>query len=245
MNYAKSEGYRLLRKKGLYGIFLTSLTLVIAAIGALYFSSKSDPNFPYGSNRFLYLNVITVCPLIVVVGMLLNRQLLGNDTPVIKQIISFGIRRKQVYLTKLGLTALSFLLLCGIGLAIVYVGGNLLPSRDAVWHTQFLLAIANIIPLVIGGFVLGHTLFLLFSNEMYAVFVVLLLFSGLPANLIKMIFGDSNFIAILLPGSILKQIIENYVAQQGMLLTNSILVGSVLTIGSLIFGLKLFDKKAI
>ncbi len=246
MNYLKSEQFRLIRKKELYLTISISLGLVIAAILALYLSLQADGHFPYGTNRFLYLNVLSVFPLILLIGFLVSRQLLGSDISMVKQSVAFGISRNRIFFTKLVLTLTEFLLLCSSGILITLLGGELLLTTDAIWKTQFLISVFNLIPLTIGGFVLGFTLMCLTENEVVSALLTLLLFNGAFSEVVsfleKRIF-DHSMLSSFLPGALIKQNTEQFLAKSASITTENWLIGTIVILISLSIGITIYNKK--
>ena len=155
-----------------------SLGLVIAAILALYLSLQADGHFPYGTNRFLYLNVLSVFPLILLIGFLVSRQLLGSDISMVKQSVAFGISRNRIFFTKLVLTLTEFLLLCSMGILITSF------RRRATFNYRCYLEnpVSDFCfqshSINYRGFVLGFTLMCLTENEVVSALLTLLLFNG-------------------------------------------------------------------
>src|SRR5699024_1921224 len=158
INYMKSEHYRLIRKKSLHMTGVICLLLIAAATAVLYYSGQQDPNFPYATSLFLYSSVIGNALLIMIVGLLFNSILTGKDTSLIKQSVSFGISRNTIFWSKLILTLSYFLLLCVIGLLLTIALGETFLASEEQSVNNYLIASSNMVPIVLGGFILIHVL---------------------------------------------------------------------------------------
>ena len=119
INYLKSENYRLLNKKNLYITSLICFSLIAAAAFVLFYFQQADSTFPYGTSKYFYSNAISGGVMIIIIGLIFNIALTGNDTSLMKQSISFGISRNVIFWSKLILTLSYFLLFCTI--AIIFM----------------------------------------------------------------------------------------------------------------------------
>lgn len=248
IDYIKSEQYRLVRKKEIYWVALISLSLLVAALMTLYFSLRADSNFPYATNRFVYLNILTMIPVIIIIGTLINRQLLGKDQKIIKQIVSFGIPRKTIFLTKLVLTLIPFSLLCIFGVAIVMIGGESFLQADVLMRGPFVIAVVNLIPLVLSAFVLGHSLMMVLDNEIYCIPIIFFVFSRWFSDLVQFIettILGSHKLMNYLPSVQIDLIIKDFLEKNTSILPSSWIVGFIIIFVSLLVGMILFDKKDI
>lgn len=246
MTYLKSETYRLYRKRGLYWTIGTSLGLVILAVLVLYFFQNYTNQFPYGTNRFLYINVITSTPIIILFGFLINRQLIRVDRRVMKQSVSYGIPRKTIYLNKLVLTLGIFIILCLIGISIVTLGGELLLTAETAWFKLFMISIINIVPLVLSAFFVGHAFLMLFSNETLSIILLIVLYSGSVSDILNAILLFFNLdlnLKTYFPGAMLEQVFNDYMNQQVHFQINYWLVGIIISVVSTYLGVYLFEKK--
>ena len=246
MNYFKSEHYRLMRRKELFVTVSVSLGFVIAAVCALYFSLQADARFTYGTNRFLYINVLSSFQVILLVGLLIGRQLLGQSTLVVKQSVAFGITRNRIFFTKLVLTLAVFLLVCFVGILIVLLGGENLLTADRVARQQFLISVVNFIPWAVSGFVLGYTLMILIRNEIVGVCVTMVLFSGIFSNITSVVeqaLFKRTVLSPLLPGALIEQSNTNFLLNKATVTAENWLVGCVIILVSVSIGAALYNKK--
>lgn len=242
INYMKSEHYRLLRKKGLYITSVICLLLIAAAAVVLYYSQHLDPNFPYATSMFLYANVISGALLIMIVALLFNSTLTGKDTSLIKQSVSFGVSRYTIFWSKLILTLSYFLLLCVIGLLLtIALGKNLFASEEQS-VSNFLIASSNMIPIVLSGFFMIHTLKMLKVSEVYIIIIFLFIyvFSG---DLLYMLFDNTLF--DYNPSTLLNENLMSFMNNSAQFEYRHWVTGILVSVISLLIGVKGFAKQNI
>lgn len=186
INYLKSENYRLLNKKNLYITSLICFSLIAAAAFVLSYFQQSDSTFPYGTSKYFYSNAISGGVMIIIIGLIFNLALTGNDTSLMKQSISFGISRNVIFWSKLILTLSYFLLFCTIAiLFMIALGENMLASHSESVR-NVLIASVNMIPIVLSGFSLIHTMKMLKVGEVY-IFITVLFIYALSGNLLRIL----------------------------------------------------------
>ncbi len=242
INYMKSEHYRLLRKKGLYITSVICLLLIAAAAVVLYYSQHLDSNFPYATSMFLYANVISGALLIMIVALLFNSTLTGKDTSLIKQSVSFGVSRYTIFWSKLILTLSYFLLLCVIGLLLtIALGKNLFASEEQS-VSNFLIASSNMIPIVLSGFFMIHTLKMLKVSEVYIIIIFLFIyvFSG---DLLYMLFDNTLF--DYNPSTLLNENLMSFMNNSAQFDYRHWVTGILVSVISLLIGVKGFAKQNI
>lgn len=247
INYMKSECYRLLRKKGLYLTSLICYLLIIAAAAMLYYFDQYDPTFPYGTTKFFYSNVISAGLIIIIIGVLFNLALTGKDMSLIKQSISFGISRSIIFWSKLFLTLSYFLFICVVGILLMIVLGENLLISDNQSIRNFLIASANMAPLVLSGFFLTHTLKMLKVGEVYIVIVLIFIF-GLSSNLIKLLFRSFtglNEIYKYVPSTLLNDNLMSFVDGAVKFGFQYWVIGILISLFALLIGANRFAKQNI
>ncbi|MBP2243055.1 ABC-2 type transport system permease protein [Cytobacillus eiseniae] len=247
INYMKSEYYRLLRKKGLHLTGIICFLLIASAAGVLYFTAQSDPNFRYGTSTFFYSNVIASGLLIIIIGLLYNIALTGKDRYLIKQAISFGISRRIIFWSKLILTLSYFLFICIVGICLmILLGDNLLThEHHAIRH--FLMASVNMIPIVLSGFFLVHTLKMLKVGEIFIIIIVSIIF-GFLGDLLHLLLRPFTALDELYkyaPDTMLNDNLMSFVNDTPELGFQYWIVGLVISGVSLLIGAKLFAKQNI
>lgn len=248
INYIKSENYRLLRKKSLYMTSIIGLMLITAAAIILYLSGEYEQNFPYATSLFFYANVIGSNILILIIAFLFNLALTGRDMNLIKQSISFGVSRNTIFWSKLILTLGYFLFICLIGLLLMIgLGENLLKSEEQSIH-NFLIASLNMLPIVLSGFFMIHTLKMLRIGDVYII-VILFLFYVLSGDLLRMILRPISGLDELYryaPDILLNEKnLMNFMDHAAQFDLRYWITGIVISVVSLLIGARKFAKQNI
>lgn len=247
INYLKSEHYRLLRKKSLYITSGIGFLLIVAAAAVLHYFPRIDPTFPYATSTFFYSNVVAGWVLIMLFALIFNLALTGKDLSVIKQSVSFGISRNTIYWTKLVLTLSYFLLICLVGLLLaISLGENLL---NTVEHSvrNFLIACFNMLPIVLSGFFMIHSLRMLNAGESIIIFLMFFIFY-LSGNILRALF---RFIPGLdelykyAPNMLLNDNLVKFLNHESAFDYRFWITGFVISALSLLIGVKKFAKKPI
>lgn len=244
INYIKSENYRLLRKKNLYITSLICYLLITVAAFVLYVSQKFDPHFPYGTSMFFYSNVFGFGLLILIVAFLFNLALTGKDSSLIKQSVSFGVSRSTIFWSKLMLTVSYFLLICFIGLVLMIgLGEGILASEEeSVRH--FLIASFNMLPIVLSGFFMIHSLKMMKVSDVYIIILLLLVFS-FSGDLLRMIPESISGLSELYkyaPSTLLNENLMSFMGGTTQIDYRYWFAGIVLSVASLIIGSRQFAK---
>lgn|SRR5690625_294343 len=248
INYIKSENYRLLRKKSLYMTSIIGLMLITAAAIILYLSGEYEQNFPYATSLFFYANVIGSNILILIIAFLFNLALTGRDMTLIKQSISFGVSRNTIFWSKLILTLGYFLFICLIGLLLMIgLGENLLKSEEQSIR-NFLVASFNMLPIVLSGFFMIHTLKMLRIGDVYSI-VILFLFYVLSGDLLRMILRPISGLDELYryaPDVLLNEKnLMNFMDHAAQFDLRYWITGIVISVVSLLIGARKFSKQNI
>lgn len=242
INYMKSEHYRLLRKKGLYITSVICLLLIAAAAVVLYYSQHLDPNFPYATSMFFYSNVISGTLLIMIVGLLFNSALTGKDMSLIKQSVSFGVSRYTIFWSKLILTLSYFLLQCVIGLLLTTALGENLFASEEQSVSNFLIASSNMIPIVLSGFFMIHTLKMLKVSEVYIIIIFLFIYV-FSDDLLYMLFDNTLF--DYNPSTLLNENLMSFMNNSAQFDYRHWVTGILVSVISLLIGVKGFAKQNI
>ena len=247
LNYLKSEHYRLLHKKGLYMTSMICFLLIAAVAILLYFSQQYDATFPYATSKFFYSNVIGSGFIIIIVGLIYNSTLTGKDLSVMKQFVSFGISRNIIFWSKLILTLSYFLLICLIGIIWMIVLGENLLSGSSNSVRNFLIASVNMLPIVLSGFFLTHTMKMLKIGEVY-ILVTLLFIFVFSGNLLRILFGlieDLNELYKYSPNILLNDNLMNFLNDAAQFGYEYWVIGIVISGIALFIGAKGFAKQDI
>lgn len=183
LNYIKSEIYRVTHSKSFY-----FMTAVLAAVPvflnlALLAGRQLDPNFRYGTFRFM-LNCFTAQPFIMIIlGAVIASTMFSDDRKcgVLKTTISYGISRDSILIGKCIVSALTALFELAVVLA-VYVGTSYIMQSNPEWLPlrEMLTAIAATLPAALASMVLAALLVTLLRKEMTAVIWWAILFYVIP-----------------------------------------------------------------
>ncbi|VDG96967.1 ABC-2 family transporter protein [Lysinibacillus sphaericus] len=247
INYLKSEQYRLLRKKSLHVTSLVCLLLISVAGAVLAYFGKTDPTFPYATSSFYYSNVLGGAGLIILVAFIVNFSLTGKDMAVLKNTISFGITRNTVYWTKLILTLSYFLVLSIVGLCLLIgIGETILPTESGS-VSNFMVAVANMVPIIFSAFLLIHSLKLLNIGEVY-ILVILLGIYGFAGNLLWLLAKKFTFFKKLYeyaPDTLMSRNLMEFMNKTAHIEFSYYLTGGLLATAAIIIGNVQFSKKPI
>ncbi|HLR70308.1 MAG TPA: ABC transporter permease [Pseudogracilibacillus sp.] len=247
INYLKSEHYRILRKKNLYITSVICFLLITAAAFVLYVTDKFDPNFPYASSLFLYSNVISSTILILIIAFLFNIALTGKDSSIMKQSVSFGVSRSTIFWSKLVLTLSYFLMICMIGLVLVIGLGEGLFANEERSISNFIIASFNMLPIVLSGFFMIHTLKMLKVGDIYIILLLFLTYSfssDLLRIIPKSIVGLSELYQYA-PSTLLTENLMSFMDVEAQFDYRHWIVGIVISVVFLIIGSRKFAKNSI
>lgn len=245
--YLKSENYRFLRKKNILLISTSCLSLIAAAACILKYFDMTESTFPYGNAPFFYSNVIALSALILFVAVLVNSILTGDDRLVLKQPVSFGIARQKIFWSKLIVTLGYFILLCIVGIFLSILLGTILFSNEANVIHAYLVAIINMAPLILSGFILTHTLFMLNISEVFILGI--LLFVYVISDDIMLGIGNYlqsiHALAKYMPSMLLTDNMYKFMELRQNLIYTPWVVGMTISLITLTIGVKQFNKKSI
>src|SRR5699024_2903583 len=210
-------------------------------------SGKHVEDFRYDYNVFFYSNVVGSTFLLIIIAFIFSTLLTGKDRGMMKQSVSFGIKRSTIFWGKLLLTLAYFVALCIIGmLLMVFLGENFLPVRTGGLN-QFLLATLNILPMILSGFAIIHTLKMIKFNDVYTLVVIFFIYviSGELVHLLFKPVSGLNELYKWMPNEILDDNLLKFVDQSVVLDYRSWLVGVLLIVISLTLGQFIFSKQNI
>lgn len=247
INYLKSEHYRLLRKKSIYVTSFIGLFLIVAAAALLYYMTKIEAIFPYATSIFFYSNIVSSWFIILVIALIFNSALTGKDLAVIKQSISYGISRNTMFWSKLILTLSYFLILCVIGIVVTIALGESLLETENGSVENFLTACFNMLPIILSGFFIIHSLRMLNVRDIYVISLLLLIF-GFSGNLLRAVFRPIpglNELYKYAPSMQLNENFTNFLYQSAQLEIEYWITGIILSAVFLRIGVRAFSKKSI
>ncbi|MEG2193997.1 MAG: ABC transporter permease [Terrisporobacter sp.] len=257
INYLKSEVYRNIRNKGNYIFLLGCIAFVIFLNIVLSMFLKSDHNFPYATTKFSFSSLYSsmAAPIILCVPLvsIVFGQELKNHT--LKNTISYGIPRNQIYLVKfimiLLISLINLILVSGVHI----ISGYLLLQDSGVFYLNELIrALIACIPLFLVSVSLAHCLYFTSNNENSVMVWWVIIMIVIPTLLAML----GNRIAILgtisewMPWNIVGNITQGegthslmmyWCTQKGLI--NCFIAGIVGTLIFYIFGMKKFEKLEI
>lgn len=247
INYMKSEMYRIRHKKSLYITSIIGLALIAFAAAVLNFFVDVDPNFRYARTLFFYSNVISSNFLILIIALIFNVSLTGKDSSMMKQAVAFGISRNSIFWSKLIITLVSFILLCIIGLSFtIFLGETFLTVEDTSVK-NFLIACSNMIPMVLSGFIIIHSLRMLKVGEVY-IFIILLAIYSFSDSILRVIFRSISGLNELYkysPSALLDDNLLKFMDLAAHVDIRSWITGGIISVIALFFGIKMFSKQNI
>ncbi|MBB4827034.1 ABC-2 type transport system permease protein [Sporosarcina luteola] len=247
MNYLKSEQYRLLRKKSLHITSLVCFALIAGAAAVLAYFQKTEPGFRYGTTSFYYSNVLGMTALIFIVSFLFNSSLTGRDTAVLKNAVSFGIRRSTIYWSKLLLTFGYLLVISIIGVALMLVLGETILITDDKSVRDFLTALVNMAPIILSAFLFIHSLKMMKVGDIY-VFIVLLVIYGFSGGFLRVGAQKLDILRTFYdyaPDTLLGQNLLDFMSHTIEYGYEYWITGIVLSAAALIIGITKFSKQTI
>ncbi|MHC5373549.1 hypothetical protein ACYSNU_07070 [Enterococcus sp. LJL120] len=244
MNYLTSDIYRLLRTRNFYVVSGICLGLIAAAGLTVSFFANSDPNFPYGTNAFLYSNVLGLSGLVIIVSYLFALMLTSHNHEIIGQSISFGTQRKIIFWSKWFLALAAFAVLCILAsVLLIGLGSSLLEVQPQA-NSQFLIALLNTAPLILAAFSFSYVLSLLAVSDVANFILTLVAFGGVGSLLERLLSFNSSLqeIADYFPDRLIADILDDYLNGSGQFNPTCWLVGITLTVITLAVGAYKFKR---
>ncbi|MEH6978721.1 hypothetical protein [Bacillus pseudomycoides] len=246
INYIKSEFYRFQRSNLLLVTTGISLFLVLFAPIALFYSLKADGTFRYANLEFYFANIISFYIIIIFLAYAISSILAGKDLTIMRQSLSFGLSRKNIFFGKL-IVSLSYFLILGITLVIssMIIGNLLLEHHTNSIFFDYLLALINMLPIIVSSFILAYVIHILALKDITNMAILILIYS-VSGDIMKFISKNLPFISDSYkysPSSILSTNFTNFASNKGVFLMEAWVVGILLSILYLIIGVFLFSKK--
>ncbi|WP_455541873.1 ABC transporter permease subunit [Intestinibacter sp.] len=257
INYIKSELYRNLRCKGNYIFTLGCVAFVLFLNIALAAFVHQDPNFPYANTYFsftsLYLNMTIPMLLCVPMVAIIFAQEYKNHT--LKNTISFGVARKNVYFGKFLMTIIIGLINIIVVVGIYVISANLLlEDSGATYFNELIRAVFACTPLFLVAATLAHSLYFIFESENTALILWIVIMIIIP-KIMSLLGGKIRIfkdLASIMPWNVINKVTEGskthefilyWTSQQGLI--NCFIIGIVGSIIIYFIGLKIFEKVEI
>ncbi|WDV48082.1 ABC transporter permease [Clostridiaceae bacterium M8S5] len=256
LNYIKSEAYRNLRTKGNYIFLLSCLSFVTFINIALGLYASTQYNFPYGNTRFSFSNLYAGMGMPMMLCVTIVAIVLGQEFKhhTLKNSISYGITRKQIYFSKflmeLAVSAINLILICSAFIISAYA---MLNDSGAIYFNILIRSIIACIPLFIFSVTVAHSLYFIFDNDIVAVSVWGVIVVVVPKLLSLAGMGIKVFreIANWMPWNMLTATFYGRTKEWGMTWSTNkgmikcFVVGIVGSIIFYIIGQRIFEKREI
>lgn len=183
LNYIKSEFYRNFNTKGNYIFLFGSIGFVIFIHVALGLFAGSQGNFPYGNTKFSLSGFYTYMGLLMLISAYIVSLTFGQEfkNSTLKNSISFGISRSEIYLGKLlvevVICIINFILISSVYAIAAYV---MLEDSGIIYLQDFITAIVASFPLLLVCVTAANCFFFIFDNETTAVTVWSIIIAVIP-----------------------------------------------------------------
>lgn len=177
LNLMKSEQYRFVRTRSYYLTGLLYILLMAGAAVTLYAFNQSEPNFPYGNERFLYLNVLGMMPVVFVLLFIFPMILMGDHKNLLKNSVAYGYSRQTIYTAKLLIILAGFLIfaLVLVGLSVL-LGTTLMMQNHENALTEYSRALVKLLPIMIAGLTTYYCLTAIMKNTAQLLVAFLLIY---------------------------------------------------------------------
>jgi ABC-2 type transport system permease protein len=179
INYLKSELYRLLRKKSVY--FFLILCLIVPLIMTVMTLSANSEN--YTNTEFVFRFVQNASSILIFIAPIIINLIQMDDFSdgTFKNMISFGLSRKTIFIGKWLLSVL-FLLVAGILAYLSLTIGvfALLPNSGSSSYNSFNASMLGLLPLVLAAVTVSHCICFLSGKTMMHALVYIFLMMLLP-----------------------------------------------------------------
>lgn len=179
MNYLKSELYRLSRKKSMY-LFL-SLCLVVPLIMTLMTLSANSEN--YTNTQFVFRFAQNAWSILIFITPIMVSLIQMDDFSdgTFKNMISFGLSRKTIFISKWLLSVL-FLIVAGLltYLTLTISVFTVLPNTGSGSYASFNASMLGVLPLVLAAVTVSHCICFLSGKIMMHALVYIFLMVLLP-----------------------------------------------------------------
>lgn len=191
LNYMKSELYRIKTSKGTYVMFLLFSVLVVLYNIMIYGFKIADSTFPYGTTKFSLGTLSGSIQMLLVICLVIASVLFAGEfkNNTIKNVVSFGISKTQMYIGKYLVTLLfAFILMPVIAFIYALSAYMLLDNSGSQYLVVFIKALVINIPIYISCITLGMALFFAVQNEVtgYWIWVTIIIIIPIVLGLIGM-----------------------------------------------------------
>jgi len=168
LNYIKSELYRIRTSKGTYVMFVLFSVLVILYNIMIYGFKMADSTFPYGTTKFSLGTLSGSLQMLLIICLVIASVVFAGEfkNNTIKNVVSFGISKTQMYIGKYIVTLLfAFILMPVVALMYALSAYILLDNSGSKYLIEFIKALVINLPIYISCITLGMALFFAVQNE--------------------------------------------------------------------------------
>lgn len=176
INYIKADIYRNFNRLYFWG-FVASISLLGLAFNILL----TDPNFMM-SDLFFYSTQFLLIPIFLVV--IIIDMVIGEEFKnlTIKNVVSFGLSRDKIILSKI-ITTIILSVVAAIIILVVFLGSGwiLFGGKDELSFSivsNFFLRLGTAVPLWIGAITVGTFITLLIRNNTISAYAYIVLFTA-------------------------------------------------------------------
>ena len=168
LNYIKSELYRIRTSKGTYVMFVLFSVLVVLFNLMIYGFKIADSTFPYGTTKFSLGTLADSLQMLILICLVIASVVFAGEfkNNTIKNVVSFGISKTQMYIGKYIVTLLfAFILMPVVALMYALSAYLLLDNSGSQYLILFIKALVINLPIFISCITLGMALFFAVQNE--------------------------------------------------------------------------------
>ena len=168
LNYMKSELYRIRTSKGTYIMFVLFSVLVVLFNLMIYGFKIADSTFPYGTTKFSLGTLADSLQMLILICLVIASVVFAGEfkNNTIKNVVSFGISKTQMYIGKYIVTLLfAFILMPVVALMYALSAYLLLDNSGSQYLILFIKALVINLPIFISCITLGMALFFAVQNE--------------------------------------------------------------------------------
>lgn len=188
INYIKADIYRNFNRLYFWG-FVTFTSLLGFAFNILM--KLSNPNFMI-SDLFFYANQFLLIPIFLValiIDMVISEE---YKNLTIKNVVSFGLSRDKIILSKI-ITTIILSVVAAIIILVIFLGSGLIlfDGKDVLSFSivkNFFLRLGTAVPLWIGAITVGTFITLLIRNNTISAYAYFALFTA-TGIIIKILAG--------------------------------------------------------
>lgn len=168
LNYIKSELYRIRTSKGTYVMFILFSVLVVLFNLMIYGFKMADSTFPYATTKFSLGTLADSLQMLILICLVIASVVFAGEfkNNTIKNIVSFGISKTQMYIGKYIVTLLfAFILMPVVAFMYALSAYLLLDNSGSQYLILFIKSLVINLPIFISCITLGMALFFAVQNE--------------------------------------------------------------------------------